>query len=123
VQAAPPVNYELQRRLEEQDRLIRRQEKQLRKQDRLLEAVPQLEKAVNQLASMPDPNTQAWKGDAIFKNASADLAGAQISEAERTQQMMLSEWVTQARTSPDPSLREVAWRQILKIKGLSDSES
>jgi len=121
----PGIDYELRRKLEEQDRLIRKQEKQMRKQDRLLEAVPQLEKAVNALANLPDPNVTGFRGDAIYKTqASADPAGARsMSEiAERTQAMMLSEWETQARTSPDPALREVAWRQILKIRGLSNTE-
>ena len=80
-----------------------------------------LTKVVTALADQPDPRTQPFKG--LARNPiqkSAGPAGVQtIAEsAERAQLMVVRELENTARNSPDPTTREAAWHQFLKLKGL-----
>jgi hypothetical protein len=80
-----------------------------------------LTKAVNALADQPDPGTQPFKGMALSHPLRKSAAPAGVPEiadyAARTQAMLLSEMEHQAR-STDPAIREAAWQQVLKMKGI-----
>lgn len=94
---------------------VKRQGKLLKKQAKTLEAMTEL----------PDPRLDAYRGAAltplIHKSAltSAPAAPTMAESAERIQAMRVMEMEHLYRTTPDPAQREAAWREIIRIRGLT----
>jgi hypothetical protein len=106
----------LEKQVDELRKQAKRQQKLLKKQAKTLEAI----------ASQPDPTVTAYRGAPLMpaylaKSASAVAGPPQTMDdvAERTKSMMLRELEQEYRTTPDPALREAAWRSIVKMRGIS----
>jgi hypothetical protein len=109
--AAPDVITE---QLTELQATVRRQAKLLKKQA----------KTLSQLSAQPDPAVFAYRGAALAApiqkmQTSAPAAPTMAESAERIQAMRLMELEHDWRTTPYPAQREAAWREILKIRGIS----
>ena len=109
-----PMTAILAQQVAELQELVKSQSKVLKKQA----------KALDEIASQPDPNVSAYRGMALGasllqKQASPAVPGGTMADvAERTKAMMMTELEAQFRSSPDPALREAAWRSILQLRGV-----
>lgn len=91
--------------------------------ERLAAQERMLSSRLDALENLPDPSVAPYRGVAQnpAKMASARSVNAHsVAEiAERSQSMMFRELEAQWRTSPDPAVREAAWRSIQKLRGLN----
>jgi Zn finger protein HypA/HybF involved in hydrogenase expression len=110
-----PVDERVTIELDELRTLVKKQDKVLKKQAR----------ALDELNAQPDPAVQAFRGilpglPTLNKQASQAPVGpgSMADVAERTQAMMLRELEGEFRHSPDPAMREAAWKSMLKLRGV-----
>lgn len=80
-----------------------------------------LEETVEAMASMADPRVQPFNAVSIAPPVlkSASPVGWSVAEsAERTQAALMQALVQDARTNPDPSVRERAWAKLYEMNGI-----
>lgn len=80
-----------------------------------------LEETVAAMSSMADPRVQPFNAVSIAPPVlkSASPVGWSVAEtAERTQAALMQALVQDARTNPDPSVRERAWAKLYEMNGI-----